>query len=91
MACGMPIIAAAKGETERVIREAKCGVCCRIGDVEGMVRAIESMRSSGLEKFSQNSRVYAKKHYDKTELMDEMDKYFNFQVESEKYKKKLEA
>ncbi len=91
MACGMPIIAAAKGETERVIREAKCGVCCRIGDVEGMVRAIESMRSSGLEKFSQNSRVYAKKHYDKTELMDEMDKYFNFQVESEKYKNKLEA
>ena len=32
MACGMPIIASANGETKRIIEEAKCGVCSSIGD-----------------------------------------------------------
>ena len=33
MACGMPIIASASGETKRVVEEAECGLCSQNGDV----------------------------------------------------------
>lgn len=40
MACGMPIIAAAKGETERIIKEADCGVCVDIGNANALAEAV---------------------------------------------------
>lgn len=76
MACGMPVIAAARGETERIIKEAECGVCCKIGDAEGVVKAIGKMMKADLEKMGNNSRKYALAHFGKEKLMDEMDKYF---------------
>ncbi len=45
MACGMPIIASANGETRRIIDEAKCGLYSSIGDVDGLVENIRDMSS----------------------------------------------
>ena len=76
MACGMPILAAAKGETERVIKEAECGVCCDIGDASGIAEKIrELMGSKALGKMGENAIEYCRKHFDKRVLMDEMDEY----------------
>lgn len=76
MACGMPILAAAKGETERVIREAKCGVCCTIGNGEELAEEILSIiNGQALAKWSENALAYSEKHFSKEKLMQEMDAY----------------
>lgn len=76
MACGMPIIAAAQGETERVIHEAGCGVCSTIGDAKQLSDAIKEMMSADLGKMKEQSRKYFEQHFDKQMLMDQMEKYF---------------
>ena len=76
MACGMPIIASAEGETERIVKEAQCGVCCKIGDATALAETIKKMMSLDIHTMSFNSRKYCEEHFDKQKLMDEMEKYF---------------
>lgn len=76
MACGMPILAAAKGETERVITEAKCGVCCAIGNEQSLAKEILALlQSDKLQQMGKNAREYSVKHFNKKILLDEMDDY----------------
>ncbi len=77
MACGMPILASAKGETERVVTEAQCGICSSIGNEKELAEAIKNMMRSDLNKMKLNSRDYFEKHFDKTMLMDLMDSYLS--------------
>lgn len=77
MACGMPIIASAEGETERVIKKANCGVCCKIGDVDGLSDCIRKLADQDISKMADNSRRYFEKYFSKQNLMDEMDTFFN--------------
>ncbi|MBQ0083331.1 MAG: glycosyltransferase family 4 protein [Clostridiales bacterium] len=72
MACGMPIIGSASGETERIINEANCGQCAQIGNVKELVQAIENIRNSDLKLMSCNSRNYYLKNFDKRILMDRL-------------------
>lgn len=75
MACGMPILACATGETERIVREAECGVCCPIGDAEALCAAVTALRDSGkLKEYGANSRAYFQAHFDKTMLLDHFDR-----------------
>lgn len=78
MACGMPVIAAAKGETERIIREAACGACCGTGDAAGLAERIlelAALPEEEIKKLGDNARRYCESHYDKGSLMDRMDRY----------------
>lgn len=75
MACGMPVIASAGGETERIIKEADCGICCKVGDENELAVGIRQMMKSDLVQMGHNSLDYCRTHFDKTGLMDEMDKY----------------
>ena len=76
MACGMPVIASARGETVRVIEEAECGLCSEIGDVEGLAENIKKLIKMDLFMLKKQSREYFDKNFDKHKLMNEMDKYF---------------
>lgn len=76
MACGMPIIAAAQGETERVVTEAHCGICCAIGDVNRLSESIKIMMKSDLCVMADRSRKYFEKCFEKQMLMNQMDAYF---------------
>lgn len=76
MACGMPIIASAQGETKRIIEEAKCGICTPIGDAEALSEAIRSVMKADLVKLGKNSRDYFEKYYDKQRLMEQIEEYF---------------
>ena len=76
MACGMPVIASAEGETERIIREAKCGICTPLGDSGKLANAILSMQGKDLKQFGINSREYFLAHFEKQMLMNEIDQYF---------------
>ena len=75
MACGMPIIASAGGETERIINESGCGICCRVGDEKALATGIKQMMNSELGKMSSGSLKYATENFNKQKLMDEMDCY----------------
>lgn len=79
MACGMPIIASASGETQRIIETALCGKCSRIGDVSSLVKEIDyliHLNRNDLANMRKNSRLYYDKYFDKNRLLDEIDKYF---------------
>lgn len=76
MACGMPVLASAQGETERVINEAACGKCSRIGDSKGLSENIIELMKSDLNEMRVKSRNYFESHFDKKMLMDWIDVYF---------------
>lgn len=76
LACGMPILASASGETERIIREAKCGVCSKIGDPSDLAESIMKIMNLDLKTLGTNSREYCLSHFDKNALMQEIDSYF---------------
>lgn len=75
MACGKAIIASASGETERVIAEAECGVCCKIGDDEALAEGIKKMIGLDSKAMGTKAREYFEKEFDKKKLMDEMDEF----------------
>lgn len=76
MACGMPVIAAAQGETKRVVDESACGVCSAIGDAEELSFKIKEMMKADLDGMGRRSRQYFEKHFEKHMLMDMIDDYF---------------
>ena len=76
MACGMPILASAEGETERVVNEAKCGICTPLGNDEKLTDAIMQMMKLNLQNMRNNSRKYFEKYFEKQLLMNKIDKYF---------------
>lgn len=79
MACAMPIVASAKGETARVIAEADCGMCSDIGDAVGLAKNIIAMRNlsaTRIRELGENSYAYNKEHFSKKKLMDDIDVYF---------------
>ncbi len=55
MACGMPIIASAKGETERVIKEADCGMCVDIGNADALAKAIKQIVNKELNSIKESN------------------------------------
>lgn len=73
MACGKPIIASAAGETERIIREARCGICCKIGDEGELAGAVREMISADFKIMGKRSRQYFEQYFDKKKIMDKMD------------------
>ncbi len=78
MACAMPIIASARGETARIIKEADCGMCSDIGDAEELavsIIAMSHMPKERLEQLGTNAHMYNLEHFNKKKLMDEMDRY----------------
>ncbi|MBR3342017.1 MAG: glycosyltransferase family 4 protein [Clostridiales bacterium] len=76
MACGKAIIASASGETERVITEAECGICCKIGDGNALADGIRVMMKADCVEMGRRARLYFEENFDKKKLMDEMDVFF---------------
>lgn len=77
MACCKPIVASACGETERIVREADCGVCAPIGNAEALADAILGMtHNPELPKMGENALAYYRKNFDKKTLMDGLDEYW---------------
>lgn len=75
MACAMPIIASANGETKRIIEESGCGMCAALGDAKGLADIIEKMQKQDAEAMGMKALDYYKKNFDKEKLLYEMDLY----------------
>ena len=79
MACGMPVIAAAEGETARIIKESGCGVCCDLGNAQKLALMVTEMMQSDLKLMAENSRRYFDNNFTKQILMNEIDKYLSME------------
>lgn len=79
MACGMPVIAAAEGETARIIKESGCGVCCDLGNAQQLGQMVTEMMQSDLKLMAENSRRYFDNNFTKQILMNEIDKYLSME------------
>lgn len=80
MACGMPILAAASGETERVIKEAGCGLNCNVRDAKTLAQNIMNLMGFSEKKICsirENAISYSQWHFDKKRLLEEMEGYLN--------------
>lgn len=87
MACGIPIIASANGETRRIISEADAGLSSPAEDVMKLVRCIIELSEkppNELKQLGINARAYYDKNFNKNMLLRKMDSYFgnssNFEV-----------
>lgn len=72
MACGMPILALAKGEVERIISKANCGICLENGDPKDVIDSIKTLESLDLKSLGENSRNYYLENFSKEKLMNIM-------------------
>lgn len=76
MACGMPIIASANGETKRIIEDANCGVCVELGNTELLAEVVSNIKNENQHKMHDFSRKYYEKHFEKYMIMRSIDSYF---------------
>jgi len=73
LACGMPIIASAEGETQKIIHEAHCGYCVNLDDALSLYNVIVKFKHDSPEKKAQmahNSFEYNRINFDKERLID---------------------
>lgn len=77
MACGMPILAVAEGETRRVVEEAYCGVCCGFSEIDDIVQKILWMKQNPTELAEMGRRAlkYNNIYFEQQKLLDLIGKY----------------
>ena len=76
LAAGKPVVAALGGETERVLTEAGCGICCGIADAEGLARACASfadLPASDRSRMGRSARDYYLDHFTKEKFLDTLE------------------
>lgn len=75
MACGTPILAAAGGESARVIEEAQCGFVCE-QDVNKLADKIRNdvLTSNNMDTLRTNARNYFKEHYSINQVVEKLEK-----------------
>lgn len=74
MAAGKPILAAAIGEIEKVLKDAECGMCCPPNDGEALAKAAKEMAESGkLNEYGLNSYNYNKNNFSKEKFFDKLE------------------
>lgn len=79
MACGIPILASASGETERIITESGAGLVCKIGDAESLAEKIKEyvkMPKENLNYMGEKAQKYCHKEFERSFLLDKMEMYF---------------
>ncbi len=78
MAAQKPIIAAADGETQSVIEDAKCGFYCESGNAKALSECVRSfIASSDKDELAQNALSYYEKNFSKESFMNSLEKYIN--------------
>ena len=82
MACGMPILASASGETKRIIEESNCGICCVLGNVQELSEAIIELKKANLKIMKNASLNYSNKNFNCTELFNKIEEEMNLSEET---------
>ena len=78
MACGMPILAVAGGETKRIIDEAGCGLCCELGNVQGLEKVVNIYINDfeiSIGDMQDKALNYSKRFFSKDILLNKIEIY----------------
>ena len=73
LACGIPTLVFAKGESARIIEEAKAGIVVNPKTLDSLADQLLNLiglDGKELNDWGQNARFYAEKHFDKEYLLD---------------------
>jgi len=76
MAFGIPILASAKGEVEKIIKDASCGLIAHPGDANAFKSIIEEFLALELmlrKNMAYSAKTYANQHFNKKELMNRLE------------------
>lgn len=79
MACGIPIIASASGETEKILKRSNSGLCSIPGNPQMLADNIIHMinlSDDKLVEFGKNARIYYEENFDKDMLLNRIERYF---------------
>lgn len=79
MACGIPIIASAAGETEKIIGNSKSGFSSKPGnpiELATIIIKIACMPKEEVEELGKNARLFYEENFSKQLLLDKIDHYF---------------
>ena len=77
MACGMPVLASAEGETKTIIDDAKCGIASPLGDVEALTEnIIKYSHDYSFKIAGSNGRKYYLDYFAKDYLFDRIEDFF---------------
>lgn len=80
MACGIPTVASAAGETAKIIEESKSGLCGAPGNPHQLAENILDLINYDeldIESMRVNARNYYNDNFDKKKLLNRMELYFN--------------
>lgn len=76
MAAGKPVVAAIGGETERVVKESDCGICCAAEDAEGLAKAcrqLADMEARERTEMGERGRAYCELHFSKRRFIETLE------------------
>ena len=74
MAAGKPIIAAANGETPKIIEQAKCGYCSPAEDSKLYAKSVESfINDSNKYQLGLNARLFYEQNFTKQRFIDALE------------------
>lgn len=76
LAAGRPVLAAAEGETARVVSEAQCGLACATADAEGLARISREfvdMAGDSREALGANARAYYAANFTKELFFERLE------------------
>ena len=78
MACGMPILAVAEGESQRIVNTANCGLVSMPNNTQDLMKNIvimERLTQQELNLMSINSRKFYDENFDKNNLIEEFNSF----------------
>lgn len=76
LASGLPVIASAAGEVDRIIRISKSGTCVNPGDINAFceeIIAFSNMDVKKIKSYAENARNYYLENFNKLDLLNTMD------------------
>lgn len=78
LACGTPILAVAEGETQKIVEEAKCGVCATrtVDDVVRKLIDLQKLDAVSFEKIGKNGKYFFENSYNKKIIVDALERMF---------------
>lgn len=80
MACGIPVISSSNGETNRILEESQGGLFSPAGDEQKLANIIIEIVNKTPEQLlemGRNARKYYIENFNKYDLLNEMDSYFD--------------
>jgi colanic acid biosynthesis glycosyl transferase WcaI len=83
LACARPVVAALDGEGARIIAESGAGIPVPAGNAEALGKTIlklSKMPKSDRERMGQLGRKYFEKHFERSRLLDRLDRWMKEEV-----------